>query len=750
MTLLNTKFQPPLLRPGLVSRPQLLQTLRASSSTRATLICAPAGAGKTSLLAEWASDRDEHRTMGWLSLDAGDSDPTLFWRYFVEALRRIRPDMFGTSANFGAVTPDEAINSILPAIVNAFGEVDEEHVLVLDDLHLISTEEVYEGLEFLIDALPPSLHIALSTRMEPPLPIARWRARRELTELKTVDLYMDPEEGRSLLAAADTELDGATVAELIEQSEGWPAGLYLAALSFRGGRSGIGMGDLTGDTGELGRFLLPEVLDRMTDDDRTFLLQTSVLTRLSPGICDALLERDDSALVLARIARTNLFLVPLDHRQREYRYHHLFRELLRSRLDLVDPGAASDLHLRASRWELDSGDPVEAIRHLNSAGRGEAAGELLVKALIEELAPSGRLGTFKNLLQDLPVNVVEADPRLLITAAWSEWCSGRYDQLGVTLDLLESKHDPGQVQMDTAASFEGSLRALRAMWLFRSQDAYERALALARELPSLEPDPALPSFWFVRSCLAELEVLGGKPESVLEWMDRELSEVSEITDNEISRFVLAAWLALAWCEFGDQNEGASREEAFDRAWSLARKVEYSPDFMAPEDFISRLVLGRVALARGQAGAAERELRAAIALPRYWTNPDLIIQATVYLAIAVHNRGDDDEAVELLREASELATNEPVGPAARALVDRSRTLLRRKANRRLDTEELENLSQRELQILRLLSGSLTQREIGDEIFLSFNTVKGYSKSLYRKLGVSSRQEAVERGRELGLI
>ena len=341
--LLATKLNVPGLRPDLVPRPRLAQRLDEGRGRGLVLVCAPAGYGKTVLLAEWV--RRGRHPVAWLSLDAGDNDPARFWRHTVAALDRVRP---GISERMGPLLGPPAPPSFEPLVTALINEVagqpdaDEALLLVLDDYHVISSQLVHASLGFLLEHRPPGLHLALTSRSDPPLALARLRARGQLTELRAAELRFTPGEAAALLqqvaaapggARLDAPLPDAVAAALAARTEGWAAGLQLAGLSLRGQADVDGfVAAFTGSHRYVLDYLAEEVLERQPGRVREFLLETSVLERLSGELCDAVTGRPGSQALLEQVERAGLFVVPLDEVRGWWRYHHLFADLLRARL----------------------------------------------------------------------------------------------------------------------------------------------------------------------------------------------------------------------------------------------------------------------------------------------------------------------------------------------------------------------------------------------------------------------------------
>src|SRR5215211_7304435 len=385
--LLETKFHAPRRGRGLVPRPRLIEGLTRRAESALTLVSAPAGFGKTTLLTEWlaewlAAAPAGERCAAWLSLDPRDNDPALFWRYLVTALDAAAPGVGSTSLEQlqSSQPPTEAV---LATLLNDLNAVQNDVVLVLDDFHLIEAPEVQDGMEFLLEHLPPQIHLVLAARADPALPLARLRGRGELVEVRAADLRFTPDEAATYL----TEIMGLVltpqqVAALEARTEGWIAALQLAGLSMQG-RDDVAafIAGFAGNDRYIVDYLAEEVLDRQSEDHRQFLLQTSILERLSGPLCDAVTDQTGGKAKLAELERGNLFLVALDDRREWYRYHQLFADVLQTHLLDEQPEAVAELHRRASVWYEQNAEPSEAIRHALAAQDFERAADLMELAM---------------------------------------------------------------------------------------------------------------------------------------------------------------------------------------------------------------------------------------------------------------------------------------------------------------------------------------------------------------------------------
>ncbi|TFB84774.1 helix-turn-helix transcriptional regulator [Cryobacterium algoricola] len=454
LPVLATKLFIPSPRPNAVSRRRLLERvwegLRAGH--RATLLSAPAGFGKTTLASQWiadARDGSPGAQVAWLSLDASDNDPSRFLTYLVAALHRADPSV---AADAHAL-PLSSIEDTMAALINDVAAAQHPMILVLDDVHLIEDSTIREGLAFLIDHSPPNLHLAIMSRSDPLLPLAKLRARGELTELRAADLRFTPAEAAAFLnEVMHLELSPAHVAALEARTEGWIAGLQLAALSMRD-RSDVG-GFIQGFTGShrfVIDYLAEEVLQRQPDHVRGFLFDTAILGRLSAPLCDAVTGRTDSGEMLAALERDNLFVVPLDDRREWYRYHHLFADVLTARVLADGPERVPDLHRRASGWFEQNRLPEDAVAHALAAGDfGRAA--RVIESTVPGVRKSRQDATLLGWLAVLPGDIIARRPVLGVYRAWSLLVSGEVDAveplladaeraLGATTDDGTPVHD---------------------------------------------------------------------------------------------------------------------------------------------------------------------------------------------------------------------------------------------------------------------------------------------------------------------
>jgi LuxR family maltose regulon positive regulatory protein len=415
--LLETKLYVPRPRRGLVVRPRLIERLDRGAASTLMLVSAPAGFGKTTLLAGWlaagpASPTDE-RSAAWLSLDRGDNDPGSFWTHVVAALRTTAPGVGARAVALLEAAQPAPIREVLTTLLNDLGALTSDLVLVLDDYHVVDAREVQDGMTFLLEHLPAQVHLVIASRADPPVPLARLRARGELVEVRAADLRFTPDEAAAYLTEVmGLPLTARDVSALEERTEGWIAALQLAALSMQG-RDDVTafIAGFAGDDRYIVDYLGEEVVQRQPEEIQSFLLRTSILARLNGSLCDAVTGQDGGAAMLEALDRANLFLVPLDDRRRWYRYHHLFADVLQARLLDEQPDRVSDLHRRASAWYAQHGEPAVAIHHALAADDFERAADL-VELAMPAMRRDRREATLRGWLEMLPDELFSVRPVL--------------------------------------------------------------------------------------------------------------------------------------------------------------------------------------------------------------------------------------------------------------------------------------------------------------------------------------------------
>ena len=738
-----TKLHIPGVRPELIAREALIDELASSPHRKLTLVEAPAGYGKTTLIAEWCSAPSEERAFAWLSLDDGDSDPARFWVGVIDALRTLEPEI-GAPALEALESRGINVREVaLPLLLNELAGLERDIVLVLDDYQTVRGEEIHRLVDVLLDHLPDELHMAIATRVDPPLSVARLRARGQMAEVRAADLRFTVSEAGELLGrTVGLDLPDDQVLRLHERTEGWPAGLYLAGLSLRGQPDrGEFIESFAGDDRHIVDYLASEVLSDQPEEVRSFLLHTSLLDRLCGPLCDAVVGTGESARLLERIERQNLFLVPLDTTRTWYRYHRLFGELLRHELELSDRRAAGELHRRACAWYRQEGLIPDAIRHATVAGDfGEARD--LISSHWNHYFNRGRLATVERWLEAIPVRAARSDPRLCVAGAWLALDRGRLED---AREWIESATEASAARGESwnAESVKAEVGVLRAVHGFKVAEL-ESARAAALEVLELADEDSFPH------TVARL-ILG----VTLYWQG-ELSEAAEVLRGaadaaQTSENDLGQSYALGYLGLVEVDRGATDDA--DRLGTEAIGLSDSPGFR--EHFVlmaGHLARGRAAKHAGRLEEAETEIRRAVELAGRGAGRLEIAAAMLAMARIRQLRGAAEGAREAIREARRVldqcleagtlgraleAAKSGLGAAPRGPGDRS-------------AGPAENLTDRELAVLRLLPSPLSRREIADALYVSPNTVKTHAKAIYRKLEATSREDAVARALELGIL
>ncbi len=411
-SLLETKFYAPRRRSGLVPRPHLTERLRSGTRSRLTLVSAPAGFGKSTLMAEWLAAPADGSVTAWLSLDPGDNNPDAFWTHLIAALQTAVPTV-GAGALTLLDSPHRSIEAVLAPLLNDLNALPHEVVLVLDDYHVIESPDIQAGMAFLLEHLPPHLHIVIATRADPALPLARFRARGDLVEVRAADLRFTPDEADQFLnGVMALGVSAHDVAVLEGRTEGWIAAIQLAGLSMQGRDDIEGfIARFAGDDRYIVDYLVEEVLQRQPGPVRTFLLETSILGSLTGALTDAVTGQDGGKAMLEALERQNLFLIPLDDRRDRYRYHHLFADVLQARLRDERPERVAGLHRRATEWYEQNGERAEAIRHALAGGDLARAADLVELAL-PAATRERQDATLRRWLEALPDEVIRARPVL--------------------------------------------------------------------------------------------------------------------------------------------------------------------------------------------------------------------------------------------------------------------------------------------------------------------------------------------------
>ena len=732
--ILQSKLEVPKLRDGLVGRSALVSRLRAPTSARVVSITAPAGYGKTTLLAQWAAE--DPRPFAWVSLDDRDNDPAAFLTYLSAAADGIKP--VDARVFRGAASGADSLWTVgLPRLGAALAAVGKPMVLVLDDVHELRDRDCIDALEPIAKHLPDGAQLVLSGRAAERLPLARLRAAGRLLALGPAELALSDSEAKGLLTEAGVKVSQEEASSLNERTEGWVAGLYLAALFSQE----AGSAELTsfgGDDQFVADYLRSEHLSRLKPSVLEFLTRTSILDRLCAPLCDAVLDRSDSARRLEALGQANLFLVPLDHRREWYRYRHLFRDTLRAELDRLEPELGEVLHRRAAAWYEENGQPEAAIEHTVAAGDIDEVARLVGMFALPYYR-SGRVVTVERWLKQLEdPELLRRYPEVAAFGAFLSGLRGRPDDAEHYWFALE--HSEREGPMSDGSSSPGVWAALVRAFLCRHgiADMEADARLALRDLPAA-------SIWrpTALTLLGSSLLFQDEPERAEQILGQAAEEAGG--SGAIYAGVIAhSDLALLALERGE-GERAEADLAAARALLENQPIE---DYVAAAIYLA--ASAQAALAQGQAATARRLLVRAMRLRPQLTHavPWFGVQARLELARAHFALGDIEGARTLCREAFDLISQRPELGTLRAKADELRDRLAGVAS--VDDGWASSLTAAELRLLPLLTTHLTFREIAERLYVSRNTVKTQAISVYRKLDASSRSEAIERALELGLV
>ena len=732
--LLQTKLHPPAVREQTVTRDRLLARLAPAPGVKVTVVAAPAGSGKTTLLGEWRELEAARRPVAWVSVDGGDNDPVVFWSHVVGSLRHVCPAL-------EIRRPPELVGSarildvVLPDLVNGLMQQGDA-TLILDDFHRLSSGPTRDGVEWLVMHAPPPFQLVIASRNEPALPLASLRAHGELLELRAQDLGFSADEAEVLLNdRLDLELARDDVRELVSRTEGWPAGLYLAALSLRGvdDRHAF-VTRFGGESRHVVDFLVDEVLEACDPAMQRLMLRCSVLERLSGRLCDALLEQEGSAEQLRELVRTNLFFLPLDDHGQWYRFHHLFGQLLRVELEHREPGLAPTLHQRAYAWHRDHGSAYEAIRHALEAGSFDEAGEL-ISARWTEYANMGQHALVLAWLERFPRAMLEANPALLAAKAWVLSMCAMQEEATAAAEAVERLDglDEGPLP-DGAASVAASIATLRATLPFGDVGhGYRNAIrAIELEQPGSQYWPMV--------CWARgmAHFFLGQPAEADPWF----ADAARTGPAAGMWLITGAALAYRSLIAGQAGDLEQQKRFAERAAHLARERGLDEiDGEVP------LALGAYYVAVGEREMAVPLFEQSVVALRAFGQPLDLAHALIHQVPLLRSLGELDAAGVAIAEAR--ATVDSCSDPG-ILEEWLQALERAPRDRSGRRDKRNELSGRERAVLRALTGPLSERDIARELYLSHNTVHSHTRSIYRKLGASSRAEAVRRARENGLL
>ena len=643
--LLTTKLRPPRSRPSLVPRQRLREALARNEGRRLTLVSAPAGFGKTTLLAEWLVELSAGgRAVAWLSLDSSDNDPARFLAYLVGALRSVGEGI-GEKVLASLRSPEPPpVEAVAGALINELADVEQEITLVLDDYHLIGTEAIHETVSFLIEHMPENVHLVASSRTDPPLPLARLRARDQMVELRAAELRFTPKEVTAFLNdAMGLTLSAGDAATLDGVTEGWVAALQLAALSMREREDVSGFVEaFSGSNRHVLDFLAEEVLGRQPEGVREFLLKTSVLEHMSAPLCDALTGSEDGQQMLERLEHDNLFVTALDDERGWYRYHHLFADFLRSRLNVENPELAGELHLRASGWYEDNGLIAEAIGHAFSAPDHDLAARLVERG-IQGALRHGEFPTVLRWLEALPTEAKHRRPRLFPAHAVALTLTGKPDDVEPFLRKAERLAKTNEKDRPFLLGYSSAVRSWRA----RLRGDAPQAVELARRALSLLPTEDSAQRSFAAVSLGDALRTTGDLQAANEAL-AEAVEIGRTANHAYGTLTAMVWQARVQAAQARLREA---EDSFRRALHFVTEQGIE---LLPAAGLAHLGMGALLYERNELEEAERELEEGTDQAERTREVSNLVWGYVTLSRAKRARGDHEGALVVARAAERVA------------------------------------------------------------------------------------------------
>ena len=743
MQILATKLYIPAPRPDLVSRPRLIDRLNTGLQGKLTLVSAPVGFGKTTLVTEWISNGDY--PAAWLSLDEDSNAPIRFLTYVVAALQTVAPEIGASFRNLLQSPQPPPLDSLLTPLLNEIATIPHDFVFVLDDYHVLDSTEINSALTFLIDNQPPQMHLIITTREDPRLPLARLRAHGQLTELRAADLRFSPDEAAAFLNhAMGFNLSTEDITALETRTEGWIAGLQLAAISMQG-QPDVGrfIASFTGSHHFVLDYLVEEVLNHQPTHIYGFLLKTSILDRMCASLCDAMLqdEAHTAADMLEHIRQANLFLIPLDNERYWYRYHHLFGDLLRKRLGQSSDIDVNTLHIRASRWYEANGFEVEAFQHAAAAGDLDRA-EQLIEGNGTPLYLRGGVAPILRWLSSLSGSTFDKRPSLLVTYAVASTVAGQQvDHVEERLHAAENalRNEP---QDTRNRHLTGQIAAVRGMLAVPHGDIETMLSQSNLALEMLHTDSrSMRLFALWTNGLAHQQ--SGEHETARQ-IYAEVVSIGEEMGNTM--MMLAVLTNLGQLQ-EKENQLHQAQVSYQRVLALVGEPPWS---MACEAYLG---LARIHYAGNDLEQAEYFGQQGYELGCKIESVNTPIKSGILLARVRIARGDLNGAASILVESEQLIEQRGFTdelPQIHAEQARIQQMMTQGSSSPVSQPLVEPLSERELEVLRLVAEGLSNREIGERLFLALDTIKGNNRRIYAKLGVQRRTEAIARAHELDLL
>ena len=663
--ILVTKLFIPATRPELVPRPRLIEQLNRCTDCKLTLVSAPAGFGKTTLVAEWLHtiNNDSNSNFAWFSLDDRDNDFTRFLTYFIASLNQTNGNE--STLGKGALTmlqspqppPSEAT---LTSLINEIATLPDRIILVLDDYHLIDTQSIHDALTFFLENLPPTMHLVIATREDPLLPLSRLRARGQLTELRATDLrFTNSEAAEFLNHVMGLELSTKDIAALEKRTEGWIAGLQLAAISLRGQADTSKLIQaFTGSNRLVLDYLIEEVLNQQSQEIQNFLLQTSILNQLNGSLCDALTGQDNGQQVLETLERANLFIIPLDEERRWYRYHHLFADLLQQRLKSSPEINIQDIHIRARNWFSKHGMEKDALRHSLIAEDFEEAAKL-INRLSMEAVQKGEYRTVSDWINSLPYDIQQKHPFLWALDVWALRMEGQFEAAETRIsEVEEALKNPGHRASADLETIKGLINSHKAYIAF-IRGNLEETISIARESLAQLPQDMLVIRTLTALYLGVALRYQGNLKEALEIYLNTLPDGKQLVGSSIAVFCFLH-LSDLYYDLGELHKSKDMAE---QAIQFTNQHTGRPDW--PFTGHAYVCVGRILRQWGRLTEALEVIQRGVGLCRQWNVADVLALACNELADIKFSLGEKELAQAALRES--LQTYQDFSPWASGLV-----------------------------------------------------------------------------------
>lgn len=758
--ILATKLYTPSPPVATIDRPLLLDKLQQGLSTRLTLLSAPAGFGKSTVVSQWV--HGVTHPVAWLTLDPYDNDPVRFLAYLAAALQQIQAACGAQMLALLRSPQTPPMATLLTTFLNEMAVMPQPFVLVLDDYHLIETEAVHQAINFLLVHLPRQAHLVIMSRREPPLALARLRVQGAVVDIGVDDLRFSPAEVAAFFTRTTGEaLPASAVSVLNERTEGWAAGLRLAAVllqavspTHRVAQIDALLAGFRGDERHVFDYLTEEVFDRLTAERQTFLVQTALLDRLCGSLCVAVTGNQESQALLADLTREDLFLLPLDNQRQWYRYHPLFADFLRHRLQRLPTAQLDACHQRAADWYAAHGFAEAAIDHALAAHDDQQAAQLIEENVLR-LAGSNEVSRLAHWLRLLPPAFSQSRPLLAFAQAGTALLTSQFFQARQWLEVAERAlavlpaTAPLPIPVKTV---QGYLDALRCTAMINLRDPVEEIIVIARRaLVNLPTDET-----FLRGAVTLNLGDAYARQQEMTLAAAAFAEAVALTEAAGNLTVHLAALGSQGELLAHQGHLQQAAAIFQRAIAIGQAWGQTTGQSHPATGKAHAFYANVLLAWRQWDAAEQQAHTAIECCKRWGHAQHLVDSYLALAdslFAQNKSADGQDALNAARQVAaeswQRAQEQGIAAnAARALLDRVDHVQRPTPSPA--TALVEPLSERECDVLRLMADDLTYEAIGKTLFISLNTVRTHAKNIYSKLNVNRRQQAIARGRELGLL